>query len=79
MVSFVYFSYKRWGILMIQLTKLSGQAFTLNSDLIETIEAVPDTVMTMTTGTKYIVKESIEEIKQKVIEHKQKILVVLHG
>lgn len=64
---------------MIQLTKLSGQVFTLNSDLIETIEAVPDTVMTMTTGTKYIVKESIEEIKQKVIEHKQKILVVLHG
>lgn len=64
---------------MIQLTRLSGQEFTLNSDLIETIEAVPDTVVTMTTGTKYIVKESIGEIKQKIIGYKQAILVVLQG
>lgn len=62
---------------MIQLTKLGGQEFTLNSDLIETIEAVPDTVITMTTGNKHIVKEPIEEIRQKVIEYKQNILVVL--
>ncbi|MGL6174625.1 MAG: flagellar FlbD family protein [Cellulosilyticaceae bacterium] len=61
---------------MIQLTKINGMTFTLNLDLIETLEEVPDTVITTTTGNKYIVKESIQEIKQQAIDYKQKIIMV---
>lgn len=64
---------------MIQLTRINGQVFTLNLELIETVEQVPDTVVTTTTGTKYIVKESIKEIKQRVIQYRQEVLVVLKG
>ena len=43
---------------MIDVTKVNGKKFTLNSRLIETIEETPDTVITLTTGKKIIVKES---------------------
>lgn len=61
---------------MIKLTKINGMTFTLNLDLIETLEEVPDTVITTTAGNKYIVKESIQEIKQQAIDYKQKIIMV---
>ena len=43
---------------MIELTRLNEVKFSLNSDLIEVIETTPDTVITLTTGKKLIVKES---------------------
>lgn len=58
---------------MITLTKLNNQLFTINSDLIETLEETPDTVIVMTTGNKYVVKESQEEIIDKIIGYKRKI------
>ena len=51
---------------MIDVTKVNGQKFTLNSRLIETIEETPDTVITLTTGKKIIVKESRQEVKNLV-------------
>ena len=51
---------------MVTLTKLNGQQFTINADLIETFEQTPDTVIVMTTGNKYVVKESPEEIIDKI-------------
>jgi flagellar protein FlbD len=57
---------------MIELTKINGQSFCLNCELIESLEEKPDTVITLFTGRKYIVKESIEEIIQKCIEFKNK-------
>jgi len=59
---------------MITLTKLNMQAFVINSDLIETIEHTPDTVVTLTTGNKYVVKESSQEIINEIIEYKRRIL-----
>lgn len=59
---------------MIELTKLNDKKFTLNSDLIETVEEVPDTSITLTTGKKFMVKESRIEVKNKVIEYKRGIL-----
>lgn len=64
---------------MIELTKLNGQAFMLGAELIETIEEVPDTVITTTTDSKYIVRESAQEVKKQIIEYKQKIFSVLKG
>lgn len=51
---------------MIDVTRMNGKQFTLNSDLIETIEETPDTVLTLTTGKKIIVKESRQEVKNLV-------------
>lgn len=47
---------------MIQLTRLSGSKFVLNSDLIERIDSTPDTVISLTDGTKYVVAESMLEV-----------------
>lgn len=44
---------------MIQLTRLSGEVVVINSDLIERLEATPDTVITLTNGSCYVVKEKV--------------------
>ena len=51
---------------MIDVTKLNGAGVTINSDLIETDEETPDTVITLTTGRKIIVKESRQNVKNLV-------------
>jgi len=58
---------------MIVLTRLNDIEFTLNCDLIEVIESTPDTTITMTTGRKYIARESVDEIIGRILEYKQKI------
>lgn len=58
---------------MIELTKLNGKVFVLNADLIQAIESTPDTVITLTNETKYVVKESKEEIVNRVIDYKKLI------
>jgi flagellar protein FlbD len=52
---------------MIELTRLNGKAFMINALYIETVESFPDTTITLTSGTKYIVLESEQEVKEKVI------------
>ncbi len=56
---------------MIALRRLNNEEFVLNSSLIETLEATPDTVVTLTTGKKLIVRNTIEDIVKKVIKYKQ--------
>ncbi len=56
---------------MIALKRLNGQEFVLNADLIETLEKTPDTVITLTSGKKIIVSNSLEEIVRKTIKYKQ--------
>lgn len=51
---------------MIELTKMNGTVILLNCDLIETVEETPDTVISLTTGKKIIVKESRQEVKNLV-------------
>ncbi len=58
---------------MIDVTKLDGKAVTINADLIETMEEIPETVITLTTGKKIIVKESRQKIKNLVKSYKQEI------
>ncbi len=60
------FLLKGGEVKMIDVTKVNGKKFTLNSRLIETIEETPDTVITLTTGKKIIVKESRQEVKNLV-------------
>jgi flagellar protein FlbD len=58
---------------MIEVTRLRGSKVVLNAELIETIEETPDTVITLTSGKRYIVSESSDEIIKLVIEYKKKI------
>lgn len=56
---------------MIQVTRLNNTSFVVNAELIETIEATPDTVVTLTTERKYVVRESVDELIRRVIEYKR--------
>ncbi len=58
---------------MIELTKLNEIKFTVNAEVIEMIEETPDTVLTLTTGKKIIVKESRQEVSNLVKLYKYEI------
>jgi flagellar protein FlbD len=62
-----------WEINMINITKMNNVNITINDDLIESIEETPDTVITLTTGKKLIVKESREEIIELVKKYKKEL------
>lgn len=58
---------------MIKVTKLKSQDrdFVINAELIETIEETPDTVITLTSGKKIIVAESMDEIVRMVMDYRR--------
>lgn len=58
---------------MIDVTKMNGGSVTVNADLIETVEETPDTIITLTTGKKIIVKESRQEVKNLVKLYEKEI------
>lgn len=60
---------------MIQVTRINHLPLVLNSDLIEHLEATPDTVITLTNGQKLVVRESVEEIVKRVVEFRRSIQV----
>jgi len=59
---------------MIYLTRLNDSKVVINSDLIEFVESIPDTIVTLTTGQKIMVKESVEKVVDSVMEYKRSIL-----
>lgn len=61
---------------MIQLTRLNGRSFVLNVFLIEQIEELPDTTITLTTGKKIVVKDSIDVINQRVLQFLKQLSVL---
>lgn len=61
---------------MILLTRLNGVPFAVNADLIERVETVPDTVVTLVDGHKYVVTESAAEVIERILEFRASILVV---
>ena len=62
---------------MIEITKINGVKITVNSDIIEVVEETPDTVITLTTGKKIIVKESRQEVTNLVISYRKSVLSAL--
>lgn len=63
-----------WWPAVITLTRLSGSVFALNSDLIERIDATPDTVITLVDGTKYIVLEDLATVVSAVREYRGAVI-----
>jgi flagellar protein FlbD len=59
---------------VIRVTRLNGERFALNPDLIERVEGHPDTVAFLVDGTKYVVKETVEEVLQEIREYRAAIL-----
>jgi len=59
---------------MIQLTRLNSQPLIVNSDLIKFIEKAPDTVLTLVTGEKVVVRETSDEVLDKIIGFRRSIL-----
>jgi flagellar protein FlbD len=64
---------------MIQLTRLNNQPLVVNSDLIKFLEQSPDTVLTLVTGEKIIVRETPDEVLKKVVAFRQSILSGVTG
>lgn len=58
---------------MISLHKLNGAVVTINAELIETIEATPDTVISLTSGNRYVVKEPVDDVVARVVEYRRKV------
>jgi flagellar protein FlbD len=62
---------------MIQLTRLNNQPLIVNSDLIKFVEHAPDTVLTLVTGEKVVVRETSDEVLQKITTFRRSILAGL--
>jgi flagellar protein FlbD len=54
---------------MIALTKLNSQSFVVNADLIKYVESTPDTLITLTSGERILVKEPTDEVVRRVIQY----------
>ncbi|KAA3659196.1 MAG: flagellar protein FlbD [Calditrichaeota bacterium] len=64
---------------MIEVTRFNGTKFHINAELVETIEATPDTIVTLTTKSKYVVRESVQDVVQKIFRYKKRLNVTNFG
>ena len=56
---------------MIELHRLNGEFFLLNSDMIETVDATPDAVVRLVNGHRYVVRESLGDIKKAAVDFRR--------
>lgn len=56
---------------MIKLTRLDGEAFVLNADLIRYVEQRPDTFITLTSGDRIVVAESMDDVIDRAVQYQQ--------
>jgi flagellar protein FlbD len=58
---------------MIALRRLNNEPIMVNPDLIESLESTPDTVITLTNGNKLLVRDTMDEVREKIVEFKRQI------
>ncbi len=58
---------------MIKLTRLGGEEFVVNAELIRTVESRPDTFVTLTTNDRFIVRESVAEVVKRTLAYRRLI------
>ena len=56
---------------MIKLTRLDGEPFVLNAELIRYVESKPDTFITLTSGDRIIVREDVDEVMDRTVKYQQ--------
>jgi flagellar protein FlbD len=59
---------------MIPVTRIKGQSVAINPDLIETVESTPDTTIRLVSGDTLLVRESLAEIIERVIEYRRALV-----
>jgi flagellar protein FlbD len=59
---------------MVKVTKINGAPLVINAELVETIEFTPDTIVTLTTGKKVILKDSVDDLIQRIVEYRRTVL-----
>ena len=59
---------------MIELTRLNGKPVVLNSELIVSLEATPDTVIALTSGLKLMVRESVQEVMERALQYRKRCM-----
>ena len=57
---------------MIRLTRLNDTEFIINAEMIEFVEAIPDTIISLQSGKKVMVLEPVDEVVERIIEHKRR-------
>lgn len=58
---------------MIPVSRLNGTPFVINCELIKSIESTPDTVITLTTGEKLMVRESVEQVVLSTMNYRKRL------
>ncbi len=64
---------------MIKLTRLDGEAFILNADLIKYVESRPDTFITLIAGDRIVVAESPDEVLERTMEYQRSKRLIPEG
>jgi flagellar protein FlbD len=70
-VTYVSWSAFDEGIVVIKLTRLDGEVFVLNAELIRYVEGQADTFVTLTTGERLVVRERLDEVMQRAVSYQQ--------
>jgi len=58
---------------MIKLRKLNGTEIVVNAELIESVESTPDTVLNLATGNRFLVRDGVQDVIDKVVEYKKQV------
>jgi flagellar protein FlbD len=58
---------------MVRLTRLNQKELVVNAELIQWVESSPDTVITLTTGEKVMVRETVDEVVEAVIRYRRRV------
>ncbi|WP_242843540.1 flagellar FlbD family protein [Thermincola ferriacetica] len=58
---------------MVKVTRMNGREIVVNAELIEFVEATPDTVLTLSTGRKLVLQDTVDEVIEKVLEYRRSI------
>ena len=61
------------NVTMIKVTRLDGKTYYLNPHMIESMETTPDLTLVMLSGKRVVLKNSPEEVIEKIIEYRRKI------
>jgi len=59
---------------MVTVTRLNGSELVINAELIETLEATPDTIITLVNGKKFVAREPVADVIQLVIDYRRRTL-----
>ena len=62
---------------MIKVTRLNGKEFVVNAELIQYVEATPDTIITLVNHEKLVVKEPVDEIVRRTVEYGRSLRVMV--